>query len=419
MGQAADNSGLQARSSPIGKPPSPLLPPWAGETARPRSVSNEHRRDSGGDGGLAPPKMGAPAVLSPSAPPPQSIQNPSTPHVSRETRGDASAGTEGLRGAQGEKEDRSMNGSVSDPGNQTVPRQASEIESGALAGSLVLGERRVLAPEDSAAAGNAQADSYNGDLGDKIDPVTSVARVTASGTWRSGSSGASGASMHGPGAANEFGPEEFVRTEWTYPGTLCHAAHDCTHFPNAGIPAGNSEESRGRPVSEAATPNHLITGVSRVMMEQGPRIWQQDMAIVEALAGQTPIAIICDGHGTIPLRTATPQLAAIGGKEAAEISANVVLQYCRKYASQFSLWSADRFFHDAFVYAHRVVIEQIMMGALLSSLHLICLVSLSLPLHPSASVLASVSSCSRASALSLSTLASPLPRSPPALSRPS
>jgi len=41
----------------------------------------------------------------------------------------------------------------------------------------------------------------------------------------------------------------------------------------------------------------------------------------------------------------------------------VVIQYCRKYAANFSLRTADRFMHDAFVYAHRTVIQHIMMGA--------------------------------------------------------
>eukprot|EP00277_Geminigera_cryophila_P007327 CAMPEP_0179423578 /NCGR_PEP_ID=MMETSP0799-20121207/11094_1 /TAXON_ID=46947 /ORGANISM="Geminigera cryophila, Strain CCMP2564" /LENGTH=392 /DNA_ID=CAMNT_0021197901 /DNA_START=1 /DNA_END=1176 /DNA_ORIENTATION=+ len=108
---------------------------------------------------------------------------------------------------------------------------------------------------------------------------------------------------------------------------------------------------------------NLVTTVSRVMIEQGPRLIQQDVALVEALLGVTPVAVVCDGHGTIPLRSSKVELPAIGGREAADITANVVIQYCRKYAANFSLRTADRFMHDAFVYAHRTVIQHIMMGA--------------------------------------------------------
>jgi hypothetical protein len=37
---------------------------------------------------------------------------------------------------------------------------------------------------------------------------------------------------------------------------------------------------------------YIVTSVSRVMMEQGPRLVQQDVALCEPLLGLTPIAVV-------------------------------------------------------------------------------------------------------------------------------
>ncbi|KAJ1476476.1 hypothetical protein T484DRAFT_1824732 [Baffinella frigidus] len=123
----------------------------------------------------------------------------------------------------------------------------------------------------------------------------------------------------------------------------------------------------------------LATSVSRAMAEMGPRAVQQDAAAVFDIKGTTPVVVVCDGHGSIPLRCGKPEFFAggkqaaeiatqapeflAGGKQAADIATLVVTQYMKKYGNNFLLHSADIFMHAAFVRAHHVLLDQILAGA--------------------------------------------------------
>jgi hypothetical protein len=119
-----------------------------------------------------------------------------------------------------------------------------------------------------------------------------------------------------PSSEGEPPPDEFIETLWTYPGSLCCAASAITHLPDSRIPL--PDDPRGPGLAEGtynlgknaenvyvlvhlSCQSHyiltfenfcLVTSVSRVMMEQGPRLVQQDVALCEPLHGLTPMAVI-------------------------------------------------------------------------------------------------------------------------------
>jgi hypothetical protein len=93
---------------------------------------------------------------------------------------------------------------------------------------------------------------------------------------------------------------------------------------------------------------------------------------VGAVRASVPFVIVCDGHGYVNLLNNVPgdtpvehrNTLHVGGRQAADIASTVLAQYLDKYAEEFEVHSADRFFHKAFCLAHQVVIEQVRMGAL-------------------------------------------------------
>ena len=90
------------------------------------------------------------------------------------------------------------------------------------------------------------------------------------------------------------------------------------------------------------------------------------------MRASVPFVIVCDGHGYVNLLNNVPgdtpvehrNTLHVGGRQAADIACTVLAQYLDKYAQEFEVHSADRFFHKAFCLAHQVVLEQVRMGAL-------------------------------------------------------
>jgi hypothetical protein len=162
----------------------------------------------------------------------------------------------------------------------------------------------------------------------------------------------------------------FFDTEWERDSIL-HGSCTLSELPNArlvGGAAGTGAVLTKTP-SKASAPSkyQLVASVSKGLMELGPRPLQQDAVHVGAVRGTVPVVLVCDGHGYVNLMgnapTETPldlrNSLHIGGRQAAEIACQAIAQYLDKYAHEFSIHSADRFFHKAFCLAHQVVLLQI------------------------------------------------------------
>uniref|UniRef100_A0A7S4M1D3 PPM-type phosphatase domain-containing protein n=1 Tax=Guillardia theta TaxID=55529 RepID=A0A7S4M1D3_GUITH len=157
-------------------------------------------------------------------------------------------------------------------------------------------------------------------------------------------------------------------TSWP-PKSLCMGSDKLMTLPNVRFPLQKPPSSASH-LKQAALKYFLITNVSRPWIDQGPRSLQQDSVLVDAIRAQTPLIIICDGHGSISLLDKEPtevpgdikNFLHVGGRQAAEICSQTILQFMNKYADEFSLHKADEFFHRAFSSAHSTVLNQIFMG---------------------------------------------------------
>lgn len=137
-----------------------------------------------------------------------------------------------------------------------------------------------------------------------------------------------------------------VSTRWS-PRGPCRSVQGAAHtLPNVSILSAEEQAVRRsmlpRGAAEQAT--WLATSVSRALLDVGPRPVQQDAACVFDIKGTTPVVVICDGHGSIQLRSGNHEMHA-GGTQAADIASQVVQQYLQKYGNNFLLHSADIFMH--------------------------------------------------------------------------
>ena len=137
----------------------------------------------------------------------------------------------------------------------------------------------------------------------------------------------------------------------------------CTNLPNVGLDSGAQARSSGY---------KLVTSVSPVLMDLGPRALQQDEACVEGLPGGVPLIVVCDGHGSVPLfggldPASTPadvrDIVHVGGRQCSRVACEGIVKFMRSHAAEFELRDADKFFHRAFVHAHNAVLDEIRKGS--------------------------------------------------------
>lgn len=165
----------------------------------------------------------------------------------------------------------------------------------------------------------------------------------------------------------------FFETEWESGGLLhgskkllLHGSKSLWQLPDARLPPskGETATAAGGKTSgkNSGVKYQLVTSISKGLLELGPRPLQQDAIHVGAVRGSIPFVVVCDGHGYVNLLNnlpgETPQevrnLLHVGGRQAAEITCQAVAQYLDKYSNEFSVHTADRFFHKAFCLAHQV-----------------------------------------------------------------